>query len=96
MVEGAARIFDFAGALNQYNSTSCGRRADLRALQADWRAVGGDIQKAVRIEIPEGVRVKIAKGVRVGVQKVILVGGQKVVRVEQKTLNRRSDSQETS
>ena len=64
VVEGAARIFDFAGALNQYNSTLTERGADLRALQADWQAVGGDIQEAIRLE--------------------------------QETLDRRSDSQETS
>ena len=48
--EGAARIFDFAGALNQYNTTPTGESADRRALEADWQAIGGDIQDAVQRE----------------------------------------------
>ena len=48
VVEGAARIFDFAGALNQYNTTLTGEEADRRALEADWRAVGDDIQHAIQ------------------------------------------------
>ena len=47
-IEGAARILDFAGALNQYNTTASGHEADHRALHADWRAVGNDIGEAIR------------------------------------------------
>ena len=46
LVEGAARLFDFAGALSSYNTFSTGSTADERALHADWRAVGNDIAHA--------------------------------------------------
>ena len=47
MAEGVARIFDFAGALNQYNTTPNGAAADRRALDADWLAVASDINDCI-------------------------------------------------
>lgn len=47
VVEGASRLMDFAGVLNQYNRTATGEMADLRALGADWNAVGADIKAAI-------------------------------------------------
>ena len=46
-LEGAARVLDFTGALNRYNDTPTGEGADYRALVADWRAIGSDIQTAM-------------------------------------------------
>jgi len=46
-VEGVARLFDFAGTLNTYNSSPTGEAADRRAIGADWRAIGQDIERAV-------------------------------------------------
>ena len=48
LVEGVSRIFDFAGALNQYNTTAMDVAADRRALEADWKAIGRDIESAMR------------------------------------------------
>ena len=45
-VEGVARLLDFAGALNRYNRTATPGAADLRALSADWHAIGDDIARA--------------------------------------------------
>ena len=47
LLEGVARVLDFTGALNQYNETRTGEGADYRALAADWRAIGSDIQTAM-------------------------------------------------
>lgn len=48
VLEGVARVFDFVGALNEYNTTPTGDEADHRALEADWRAVGSDIESIVQ------------------------------------------------
>jgi hypothetical protein len=45
-VEGVGRIFDFSGALSEYNRCETGERADCYALWADWCAVGNDIRRA--------------------------------------------------
>jgi hypothetical protein len=45
--EGVARLADFGGTLNQYNSSSSGQEADELALWADWCAVGEDMQAAI-------------------------------------------------
>ena len=52
LIEGAARILDFSGALDEYNTSPTGEEADRRALEADWRAVGHDIEEAQRKEGP--------------------------------------------
>lgn len=46
-LEGVARIMDFTGSLNEYNTSNSGEQADTRALRADWTAVGKDIKKAM-------------------------------------------------
>ena len=46
-VEGIGRILDFSGSLNQYNSSPSGEDADLRAVSADWFAVGDDLKNAL-------------------------------------------------
>ena len=45
--EGAARVFDFAGTLNEYNRSMTPEQADHLALLQDWRLIGGDIQAAM-------------------------------------------------
>lgn len=47
-IEGMARLADVAGKLNQYNDSSSGTAADIRALRADWEALGEDIRAAMR------------------------------------------------
>jgi len=42
---GLARLFDFWGLFSFHGN---GRVSDSKALSSDWRAVGQDIQKAVR------------------------------------------------
>lgn len=42
-LEGFARLFDFAGALTQYNTSRSGEEADRKALGADWKAVAEDM-----------------------------------------------------
>ncbi len=49
-IEGMARIFDFAGALNTYDvpkTEASKRRADVIALRRDWIAVGNHIRNAI-------------------------------------------------
>lgn len=46
-LEGIGRIFDFAGALNVYNQSRTPAEADLKAMNADWAAVGEDLWAAV-------------------------------------------------
>jgi hypothetical protein len=42
---GLARLFDFWGLFSPHGN---GKVSDSKALSSDWRAVGQDIQKAVR------------------------------------------------
>jgi hypothetical protein len=46
-LEGLARIFDFSGSLNQYNTSKTPDQADARAIHADWHAVGEDLWNAL-------------------------------------------------
>ena len=46
-LEGVARVADFFGALQEYNVSSSPEAADLRAMRADWLAVGDDLRKAI-------------------------------------------------
>jgi hypothetical protein len=46
-VEGMARLFDTANSLNVYNADENGKEADLKALAADWSAVGDDLRAAI-------------------------------------------------
>lgn len=46
-IEGVGRILDFYGLLNTYNKNSSGAEADCRAMQSDWKAVGGDLWVAL-------------------------------------------------
>ena len=43
-LEGVARVFDFFGILQEYNSSSSPQAADERAIRADWEAVGDDMR----------------------------------------------------
>ena len=43
---GIARILDFGGTLNEYNTANSGEQADLLAAWADWLAVGEDLRAA--------------------------------------------------
>ena len=45
-LEGMARLFDTANSLDIYN-TDEEKEADLKALAADWRAVGDDLKTAI-------------------------------------------------
>ena len=45
---GIARILDFGGTLNEYNTANSEAQADLLAACADWLAVGDDLWAALR------------------------------------------------
>lgn len=51
--EGAARLFDFGGSLNTYKYSDFPKRSnsphesDINAIASDWRAVGGDLSRAI-------------------------------------------------
>jgi len=47
--EGIARIIDLGGTLNEYNRSPTPEQADHDALDADWRAIGQDMQQAFQI-----------------------------------------------
>lgn len=46
-VEGMARLWDFAGTLNDYNYTPPDEDPDAEALARDWYAVGDDLLHAM-------------------------------------------------
>ena len=46
---GVARILDFGGALNQYNTSRTPNEADLTALRSDWEAISEDLQTAASV-----------------------------------------------
>ena len=46
-VEGAGRLLDFAGAMNEYNSSSSTEEADAVALEADWTAIANDLIESI-------------------------------------------------
>ncbi len=47
-LEGIARIVDFGGFLNEYNTSETPQEADFRALAADWQVVGDDLRTAMQ------------------------------------------------
>jgi hypothetical protein len=49
-LEGFARLFDLGGTLNRYNISESPEEADVRALRADWEAVGDDLRQAIVTE----------------------------------------------
>lgn len=52
-LEGAARLFDIGGSLNEYNSSPTPREADRIALAADWMSVGDALTSAMTEASPE-------------------------------------------
>lgn len=46
-LEGIARLLDFSGTLNEYNSSMTPEQADALALRSDWSAVGQDMWQAI-------------------------------------------------
>lgn len=51
-LEGIARIVDFFGVLQEYNTTSTPQAADERAIRADWAAVGADLWQVLEQNAP--------------------------------------------
>lgn len=47
LAEGAGRIFDFADALNEYNTSPSPEEADHLALLSDWAQCGDDLDAAI-------------------------------------------------
>lgn len=47
-LEGIARLVDFGGFLNEYNTSNTPDEADFRAIAADWQVVGDDLRAAMR------------------------------------------------
>jgi hypothetical protein len=47
-IEGVARLIDFGGTLQEYNSALTSEQADYFALASDWRVVGDDLRKAMK------------------------------------------------
>ncbi len=58
-LEGIARTMDLGGALQEYNYSYSGEAADMRAMYADWRAIGDDLRRAIA-EISEQGSVQLA------------------------------------
>ena len=50
---GAARILDFAGVFDSYDTSPSAKETDARAIYADWRAVGEDLWTVMSEEIEE-------------------------------------------
>jgi hypothetical protein len=47
-LEGASRVIDLGGTLNEYNRSMSGEQADYLALLADWRMIGEEIRSALK------------------------------------------------
>ena len=47
LVSGAARLFDFYGLYDEYNTSPTEPQADAMATFADWMVVGKDLQEAI-------------------------------------------------
>ncbi len=47
-LSGVARLFDFWGLYDAYNTSPDPETADARAIGADWRMVGADMRIAIR------------------------------------------------
>lgn len=45
--EGAARVLDLMGTLNEYNGSRTAEEADARALAADWEVLGEDFRRCL-------------------------------------------------
>ncbi len=45
VLEGIARLMDFAGSLNEYNTSETPEEADRLAIASDWYAIGQDLRK---------------------------------------------------
>jgi len=46
-LSGIARLFDFSGLFDRYNSSPTAAIADAKAVYSDWRAVGFDFRQAI-------------------------------------------------
>lgn len=46
-LEGLARLFDFRGTLNEYNTSSTTTDADVQALEMDMAVIGDDFRQAL-------------------------------------------------
>ena len=46
-LEGCARLFDFADALNIYNTSRTPKEADGFAIWTDWNMIGQDLRAAI-------------------------------------------------
>ena len=55
-LEGVARLFDFNGHLNQYNTSRTEEEADHKAIESDWETVGDDLRTAIEKYRREHVR----------------------------------------
>ena len=44
---GMARVVDLGGKFTSYSTSKSGAAADRKALRADWRAVGKDLEEAM-------------------------------------------------
>lgn len=47
-LEGIARLVDFGGGLQEFNSSEDEAQADARATAQDWAAVGDDLRAAAK------------------------------------------------
>jgi len=50
---GIARLVDFGGVLNEYNTSPSAAEADARAIAADWQQVGRDLAQAMGQGVPD-------------------------------------------
>ncbi len=48
-LEGVARVLDVGGGLTEFNKSLTIEEADLRAIAADWGAVGQDLRDAIAV-----------------------------------------------
>lgn len=46
-IEGASRVVDIGNTMSEYNRSATPNEADMRALMADWAAIGEDLRGAI-------------------------------------------------
>lgn len=47
--EGASRLIDLGANIQDYNISQTGSEADYEALMSDWKAVGSDLNSAMKV-----------------------------------------------
>ncbi|MBD1995147.1 hypothetical protein H6G00_00705 [Leptolyngbya sp. FACHB-541] len=68
-IEGIARLMDFGGTLEVYNTTLPREQVDGLALAADWMAIGGDLETVMKQYLEGQEDLEDARGAKAEAQE---------------------------